>query len=178
MNKDEELTQVEYFIDAYNENTGKQLSLVEQRESPDFLCQNEYQEIIGVELCRIVRNSIVAHREIECTFRKKMDYDDADIIEIMCSNIIDKEEKRHKMYSMVTNKTILVLSFADIPITNPILDLTLLLKNEFPQHGFSEIWLADYTLLDSHSDIRLFNLFPFAEKPTYKGINPDIKPYG
>lgn len=178
MDKDEELTQIEYFIDAYNQIAGKQLCLTEKRESPDFLCEIKHQEIIGVELCRIVRKNIVTHREIKKILREEMDYDDADIIGIILSNIIEKETKRREVYSKVTKQTMLVLSFTDIPISPSMIELALFLQNDFPDHGFSEIWFADYTLLDSHSDIRVFRLFPVEEGKVYKEINPNSKPYG
>jgi hypothetical protein len=52
------------------------------------------------------------------------------------------------------------------------------MNDEFEDHGFAEVWLADYSGLEAYGDIELFGLFPNQWWGHHQRPWPDRKPYG
>jgi len=52
------------------------------------------------------------------------------------------------------------------------------MNDEFKDHGFAELWLADYSALEAYGDIELFGLFPEKWWGYHQRPWSDRKPYG
>ncbi|MCG6538254.1 MAG: hypothetical protein L7F78_26940, partial [Syntrophales bacterium LBB04] len=52
------------------------------------------------------------------------------------------------------------------------------LQDDFTSHGFSEIWIADYSGLEPYGNIELYGLFPMKWWGYHERPWPDRKPYG
>jgi len=87
--------------------------------------------------------------------------------------IADKESKRRQADWKLKDNTILVVQTMDCPLRllEPELEPDL-----FRDHGFEEVWLADYSELEAYDNIELFCLHPTALWGRY---SPERgKPYG
>ncbi len=173
--KEVEKGELDLFLDAYELATGIRLEITFGTESPDFICIQPNGEKIGVELTKITRDPRDASWEI--ILEKKEEMDSYEALEEM-QRLVDKKEKtRVKWYNKNVEKTILVFQLIDCSIET--LKSTLEdLKYEFKDHGFCEIWLADYTGLEAFGDIELFCLFPLKCWGFYKRLWQNQKPYG
>jgi len=52
------------------------------------------------------------------------------------------------------------------------------LRDDFVDHGFEEVWLADYSGQEAYGDIELFGLFPARWWGYHRRPCPYRKPYG
>ena len=163
------------FIEAYEYVTGQRLDIIKRIENPDFICQNSKGITIGVELTKVMRDPRDASwdRIIE----RKYEMSAYDSLETITHLIKKKEVARSKRYITKVKESILVLQLIDGSLTGlkPFLND---LIDDFKDHGFSEIWLADYTGFEAYGDIELFCLFPGKLWGYYQRPWPDRKPFG
>lgn len=52
--KEGERNDLDLFLAAYAEATGESLTVVEERETPDFVCERENGQQVGIELTKII----------------------------------------------------------------------------------------------------------------------------
>lgn len=173
--KQTELSELEPFLEAYHEHTGMGLSILNSSESPDFLCTRTDGVIVGIELTKVMTYS----RKISWSQApERGDHvDPFDVLESMVNAISTKENARAIRYSKAVKNNILALQL----FNNSILESVYFLrecKEDFSSHGFSEIWLADYTGFDAFHDIELFGLYPGKILGWCRRQNPDRKPFG
>ena len=167
--------ELEPFLEAYQWVTGTTLSVLEGCENPDFICVSANGEIIGVELTKvmrrgdIVRSARILDRNEEMT-RYEMLMKIQTLIE-------QKEESRKSRYSNRVAQTILVLQLVDGWLKG-LMHLLHGISAATENHGFAEIWLADYSGLEPYGDIELFGLFPHKWWGYQQRPWPDRKPYG
>jgi hypothetical protein len=172
--KEMELIDLHPFLEAYEYATGERLSLLGAAECPDFVCSRPNGEKIGIELTQIMRNPKMAFA-YRIFGREEMEPFEA--VELISHQLDAKEEKRQKNYGILSDKTILVFQLNDCPLSS-LKNFIEALQDDFINHGFVELWLADYTD-DAFHDIHLFCLFPskiwgYYERPYIYGS----KPYG
>ena len=173
--KELEALSLEQFIDAYKYVTNEQLLVDEARENPDFLCRFNNDDLVGVELAKIMRDPRDAiHEEIVDKHEEMGVYETMELIQ----NFIERKEKARKdRYIKSVDETIHVLELVDGSLDSYRWYLDDL-KGDFCNHGFLEIWLADYTELDAYGDIELFGLYPDKWWGYHQRVNPGRKPYG
>lgn len=159
--KEDEFRTLLYFLEEYEKITGKEFVEINSSERPDFLCSEQSQKTVGVELTQVRKK-----------YPEMMGWDAIEIIQ----KIVEKKEcKRKEPDWKFSNNSMLIIEFNDIPL-NSISDH--LNKDNLPdiyQTGFSEIWIVDLTNIEAYHDVELFCFIP----ETYKGYypRPFQKPY-
>jgi hypothetical protein len=88
-----------------------------------------------------------------------------------------KEKARSERYIKKAKTCILALQLVDGSLDQLRVGLDGL-EEDFRSHGFSEIWLADYSGLEAYGDIELFGLFPAKWWGRHKRLRPHRKLYG
>jgi hypothetical protein len=151
-----EEVELQQFLDAYRQVTGKRLSLVCAAESPDFICAGSDGRRIGVELTKANGDQSLARWE------KILDgspcFNPFHVLDCIYASVEIKKAKRTAW--RFVGDTILVLQFDYYPLSDVEDFLTPDLAKDFAECGFSEIWIADYTTLEAFDDIELFCLKP------------------
>lgn len=174
--KEIETSELIPFLDAYECVTGEKLSFsFDPTENPDFICQRPDGGILGVELTKVTEDRAVA-------FWQRLRYGEVMIDPFKCQetihNLIERKEKaRVAPYAANVRECILVLQLMDGSLRQVRSGLDGL-QQDFESHGFSEIWIADYSGLDAYGDVELFGLFPAQWRGYHQRPWPDRKPYG
>lgn len=169
-----ELEDIYFFLEAYLQVTGKTLSLVACSESPDFICERQTGQRLGVELTRVRRERDTFW---EKTLDKKEEIDPYEALDCIHSQMEKKEKLRASHYIKQVKENILVLQLTDGSLDS-FVSLLENLKSEFTYHGFVEVWLADYCKLEMYSGIDLFCLYPSRWWGYHKGAYSSSKLYG
>lgn len=167
-----EETELEYFLDAYKYATGQRLELVYRQEKPDFICKRPNGILVGVELTWVTRDPTDA--QWDAIIEKKDEMCPSDAVEMLYSLLENKDIKRAKNYEKWADKCVLVFQIRECPISEII---PYIVKEDYASHGFSELWIADYSTLEAYGAIELFGLSPqiwgYYKNPSCSG-----KPYG
>lgn len=163
------------FLEAYEWTTKSTLSVVEVGESPDFVCARETGKFIGLELTRAMRRRDIARWER--ILDRKEEMGPHDMLMELQALLEQKEEARRARYVTRVPQTMLVLQLVDgsLDVLQYLLDG---MNDEFKNHGFAGVWLADYSGLEAYGDIELFGLFPDKWWGYHSRLWPDRKPYG
>jgi len=173
--KELEFIQLGYFCDAYQHATGITLSPITGIENPDFVVEAEDGRIVGVELTKLMRPP--EEQFVARVIDRQEEPDPYGQLDKIHYLIAKKEEARSNRYIEKVADTILVIELVDGTLSN-IIYLLDGLKGEYRDHGFVEVWLADYSGTDAYGNVELFCLYPehnwgFVERP-----NAGSKPYG
>jgi len=167
-----ERTELEYFLDAYKYATGQRLELVYSHEKPDFICNQPHGMLVGVELTQVMRDPRDALWDT--IIKKKEEMNPYDAVEILYSLLEKKDISRAKNYGKWADNCMLVFQIKECPISAI---MPYIVKDDYDSHGFSELWIADYSTLDTYRAIELFGLSPqmwgYHKNPSCSG-----KPYG
>lgn len=173
--KEVEIMEFEPFQDAYEYVTGESLSIIASGECPDLICERPGGAEVGVELTKVTRDP----RDIvdDMILNRNEHVEPYEALELMHRLIEKKEKARASRYIMQVEETILVLQLVDgaLDTINFVLEG---LEEDFNNHGFCEIWLADYSGLEAYGDIELFGLYPKDWWGYHHRLQPDRKPYG
>jgi len=175
--KEIEMMELLPFLDARKFITGEILSLIVgfSTENPDFICVHDEGQLIGVELTKVTE-------EHEKAIFDRIKYGEVQIDQYRTKEIIKylierKEKARSQRYTEKATENILVLQLVNGSF-DQLKEAFDGLQGEFNSHGFTEIWIADYSGLEVYGDIELFGLYP----PRWWGRHcrswPDQKPYG
>jgi hypothetical protein len=173
--KERETNELLPFLDAREWVTGETLVIVDRTENPDFICRRVDGRELGVELTKRTRakENILWERLLE-----GKDYiGNYQALELMHHLLEKKVRARLARYSKRVSECVLVIQFVD----GVIEALTYMLRDlegDFVAHGFSELWLADYSGLEAYGDSEIFGLFPNHWWGFHKRPWPDRKPYG
>ena len=175
--KEVETSELIPFLEARELVTGQGLSYIFGlwTESPDFVCARPDGGLVGVELTKVTKNHDLAfwdrlrHGEVHVD-----PYRTQKVIQYLIDR---KENARVDRYMMKVSENILALQLVDgsLDQLRGALDG---LRDNFSSHGFSEVWLADYSGLEAYGDIELFGLFPAQWWGRHTMPWPDRKPYG
>lgn len=144
-------------------------------ESPDFICARHDSGLVGVELTKVTEDH-------DLVFWDRLRYGEVRLdpyrTQETMQYLIDRKEKaRANRYTNKVTDNILVLQLVDGSL-DQLRGAFAGLEDDFTSHGFSEIWLADYSGLDAYGDIELFGLFPTQWWGRHSRPWPDRKPYG
>ena len=144
-------------------------------ESPDFVCVRPDGRIVGVELTKVMEDR-------DAVFWERLQYGKVQIDPFRTQETIHylierKEKARSSRYSDKVAEVILVLQLMDGTL-NQLRVVLADLQDDFTSHGFSEIWIADYSGLEPYGDIELYGLFPMKWWGYHERPWPDRKPYG
>lgn len=163
------------FLDARTAVTGERLELAFDGENPDFICMQPDGTLVGVELVQVTRGPIEAHWDRVLDGKEELDPFEAQ--SLIIDLIARKEEARVKRYVHQVSQCILLLQ-----LVNGTLDHIRVafdgLEDDFADHGFSEIWVADYSAMDAYRNVQIYGLFPVDFWGFYERLNGDTKPYG
>lgn len=165
------------FLDARDAVTGEVLSQPFGLwvESPDFICSRPNGALVGIELTKVTENHELAfcdrvrYGEVLIDARRTL----ATILHL----IGKKEELRATRYVKKVDDNVLVLQLVhgSLDQLRGAFDGP---QDDFTSHGFSEIWLADYSGLAAYGDIELFGLSPGQWWGYHRRPWPDRKPHG
>ena len=168
-----EETELEYFLDAYKYATGQRLELEYRHEKPDFICKRSSGILMGVELTWVMRDPRDAQWDAIIEKKDKMELYDA--VDMLYSSVESKDIKRAKHYGKWADKCTLVFQIKECPISEI---MPYIVKKDYDSHGFTELWIADYSTLDAYGAIELFGLSPRRIWGYYKNPSCSGKPYG
>jgi len=169
--KEDEETELRHFLRAYYEALGEVLQINDLTERPDFICVGSNGSPLALELTKVVRGDpelrwadrVLLHRD---------QMDPAEVLQGVYDRICVKESKRQSPDWKLPCDTILVIQIMDCPLRR----FQSRLEPPPDPHGFSEIWLADYSELEAYGNIEIFALHPaqlWGPYPSNRG-----KPYG
>ena len=144
-------------------------------ESPDFICARPDGGVIGVELTRVTEDR-------DDAFWDRLRYGEVQMDSFRTQETIHyligrKEKARAQRYAKKVRENILVLQLADGSLDH----LTRAfdgLEADFTEHGFAEVWLADYSGFDAYGEIELFGLYPHPSRGRHTRPSADRKPFG
>ncbi len=169
-----ERNDLDYFLTAHEEATGVGLSVITERETPDFICEVENRGNVGVELTKIITHPETRqwHRlfgsgAMQCTW---------DIVDAISCAVIQKAKKLRKA-GWPTSEVILVIQLFDNPLSEIHRGLAKIDSGEFVEAGFSEIWITDHSTIEAYGLVEVFALYP----ECFAGYYPlafGRKPYG
>jgi hypothetical protein len=174
--KEMERIDLDYFIEAYDWTTKENLTEVRSAECPDFICTRSRGEKVGVELVRVMRDPEDA--QFDRIVEKKYEAEPQEILDRIFELIEKKDKTRSINYGRWADKTILILGLFDCSFWSLRPFLTKDIQEDFANHGFIEMWLADNTGVEAYRNIELFGLFPAKWWGYHQRKDPDRKPYG
>jgi hypothetical protein len=147
--------ELEYFLAAYEEATDDPLSLLTSSERPDFICTRPDDTRVGLELVKVVRDP--QSKWIDQVFFNSEFMRPVDALLGVFEAVQTKESKRQSPGWKLKENTILVVQVMDCPLDQFAGQFE---RGSFVEHGFEEIWLADYSELEAYSNIEVFGLYP------------------
>jgi len=142
--KESERELLDHFLKARQRATGRSLTFDDVAERPDFICVRRNRVRVGVEVTKV-------------TFGPdgRLGLDPVDEV----IRLIEKKEASRALDGwLFADRSILVLGCPHDSIADLAPDL--LLRPNLPQHGFLEIWLADFTQEEAFGNVELFGLYP------------------
>jgi len=164
------------FFDAYEHATGQNLSVLAAGENPDFVCARPDGTPVGLELTQVRRDRDIARAER--ILERKDEMDPYEMLEFTLWQLGRKEKARVQRYTQSVPQTMLVFQLVDGSLSPAFCRMLEGLEDDFADHGFSEVWLADYSGVDAYGDIELFGVYPQEIYGHYERPMPDRKPYG
>jgi hypothetical protein len=134
-------------------------------ERPDFICSREDGSLVGVELA-------------ELTYGPDERITDEQAVELALHLIGKKEASRKSPEWECPDATVLAFMTAQrsIPEMRWLLDESV--QAAFANHGFMEVWIADFTGYEAYGTIELFGLYSLKWWGHHKRPNANQKPYG
>lgn len=165
---------LDLFLAAYAEATEESLTVAEERETPDFVCERENGQRVGVELTKII-----AHPETRLWHRIFGDGPlgcPGDISSDIFKAASEKADKLRKGGWKVS-ETILAIQLFDNPLSETRRELEQIDYDEYAEAGFAEIWIADHSTIDAFGRVELFGIYP-ERIAGYYALTVGCKPYG
>jgi len=167
----------EFFQSSYEYVTGDRLSIVKDGERPDFICHRTNNTQIGVEFTKIVRSpeKTLWDEVLDRSYYQSGD----EVFFAIQEAIVKKSQKMQKGLWRLAENTMLVLQVMDCPLSDTVLHFDKSLQSEMAASGFSEIWVADYSIIEAFNDVDLFGIHPSKYWGIHRGPRPHgHKPYG
>jgi hypothetical protein len=164
------------FLEAYEEVTGETLAVVEGGERPDFICERETSERVGVELTRPHHDHEMAKRDAIWAISRAMNT--FELLDAVHSIVAKKARLRSGEGWRLPGNTILVVQLCDYTFDSVRWFDQECLADDFESAGFAEIWLADRTELDAYGEVRLIGLYPESHWGIHFQDGFHRKPYG
>ena len=169
-----ERNDLDLFLAAYAEATGESLMVTEERETPDFLCERENGQRVGIELTKIIAHPetrqwhrIFGSGPLGCF---------GDIASGICKAASEKADKFRKG-GWILPETILAIQLFDNPLSETYRELEQIDYDEYAESGFAEIWIADHSTIGAFGCVELFGIHP-EQLAGYYNLTAGCKPYG
>lgn len=164
-----------FFLEARRHVTEEVLSVINATERPDFICQRECGEFVGVELCRCTKDRLTDRwqRLLGQPFT-----DPNTLLDNIIGSIERKQRKLREPDWRLADKTILVLQLFDLPFVGAYWLQDSQVMSQFARYGFAEIWVVDHTGLDAFGDVLLIGLHPARWWGVHARENEGSKPFG
>lgn len=172
--KENEQSDLGYFLGAYAEATGETFGLVEQRETPDFVCERGNGDRVGIELTEIIAHP--ESRQWHHLFGDGPLSLTCDIVSGACDAVSNKASKLRK-HGWPLSESMLVLHLFDNPLREIHRGLDAIDGDELAQSGFAEIWITDHSTIDAFGCVELIGLHPEGIAGYY-ALTDGCKPYG
>lgn len=165
----------EHFIQARADAIGSALRILQPDENPDFICIDESNSVVGLEVTQVTRGPIDSFwaRLLD----GQIELDPFDASAMIYSLIERKEIARRERYSKKVPHCILMLALVNLSLERLFVALDGL-EEDFSEHGFSEVWLVDYSEVDAYRNAEVFGLYPAQNWGHYERPNAHTKPYG
>ena len=172
--KQNEREDLDCFLSAYAEATAQSLAVVDADEAPDFVCETENGQQVGVELTKIIASPETRwwHR----LFGSGAINLSADIASAIFETAVEKA-KRLPRGRWKTFETTLAIQLFDNPLSETDRGLAQIDCDDFAELGFAEIWVADHSTLDAYDRVELFGVYP-ERVAGYYALCAGCKPYG
>jgi hypothetical protein len=156
--KDEERKRLLHFLAARKSATNEELVLVEDSESPDFICRKPDGTLVGVEHTRILYDPEAMEIRQVCG-DDDADVDNFAVVWDASVAVAKKEAIRRKPHWRLPASTILVLDLVDRGRFEswPTDDA---MSDEFEGSGFVEVWISDHSSLAAFSRVTAIGLYP------------------
>ena len=164
-----------YFLQAYERVHAEPLSLIGDAESPDFVCARPSGIVVGVELARLTRGRV--ELSLDRALYGRDELDPYVVQSLVLERVADKEQSRRDQYQHVVKECVLVLQLEEAAFEN-VQHALEQLRDALPPHGFSEIWVVDYSGLDAFGNVELYGLHPSGCFGLHERANRGAKPYG
>jgi hypothetical protein len=129
--------------------------------------------LVGIELVKVITNHPLRFGVEPCDFA-----DALDTWIWVQQTISKKEEKRRRRYWQLADDTILVVQLFDLRsewLIRQFDDETLA---KVSSTGFSEIWIADYTIIEAFGTVQLIGIKPKVFSGLHAHRYSGTKPYG
>jgi len=172
--KQSERDDLDWFLYAYAEATGQSLAVVNAGEAPDFVCEREGGQRVGVELTKIIASPETRrwHRLFGSGAMKLSADVGSEIFEAAARKAKILPNGRWKTF-----ETFLVIQLFDNPLSEIHRGLEQIDTGDFAEFGFAEVWVADYSTLEAYGRIELFGIYP-ERVAGYYPFCAGCKPYG
>ena len=172
--KRSERDDLDLFLSAYAEVTDQILTVTDEDETPDFLCEKGNGERVGIELTKII-----AHPESR-RWHRLFGAGPINLAgDIACKIFEAAVRKTHaiRKAGWKTSETLLVIQLFDNPLNETYRGLDQTDVDDFTEFGFAEIWVTDHSTLETYDRVELFGIYP--ERVTgYYPLCAGSKPYG
>lgn len=173
--KEEEIEDIQIFLDAYERATGEVVEIEEVGESPDAICRRPDGTLVGIEHTRVRRSPETAHWESVLDHRDEMSIEET--YDEISRLIFQKAALRQKFHFQ---QNILMIAMYESDF-----DIAAALAKDIPfedlqSTGFEEIWLADFKGIrdGAHREAQLFGLYPDQFRHLTRRSMYDQKAYG
>ena len=167
---------LDLFLAEYKNITGRSLMKFTRSERPDFLCTDFVGDRFGIELVRVMETP-----ESHMWRRVLKNQEFADPLDTAIrvqETITRKDYLRQTTGWSCPDNTILVLQLMDAPIEEVKKFICSELFEVGESAGFSEIWIADYTVEEAYSTVQLYGIKPERFRGLHDHAFSNSKPYG
>jgi hypothetical protein len=148
--------ELDCFLEAYESMTDRRLIVVRSEEHPDFICVRSDGTPVGIELTR--GEGDVKVMQFMQRARGEPDFGYSALEDMFWS--IDEKERLRQSDWILPDNSILVVQMFFFQAEDIGRFLTPDLQPDFDRYGFREIWMADYTTVETFGGVELFGLKP------------------
>jgi len=167
---------LDLFLAEYQLITGRRIESYVSSERPDFLCIDTTGVRFGIELVRVM---VDPESLMWLRILKNEEFADPLDTYIRVQEAIErKNDLRKKVGWSCQNNTVLVLQLMDAPIEKVAKFISSEVIDVSEASGFSEIWLADYTVEEAYSTVQLYGIKPECFRGLHNRALGNSKPYG
>lgn len=167
---------LDLFLAEYQHITGRLIESYVPSERPDFLCVDTDGDKFGIELVRVMMDpeSLMWLRIL-----KNEEFADPLDTYIHLQEAIDRKDYlRRTVGWSCPDDTVLVLQLMDAPIEKVAKFICSEVVEVGEASGFSEIWLADYSVEEAYSTVQLYGIKPEWFRGLHDRALGSSKPYG
>jgi hypothetical protein len=165
------------FLKEYELVTGLALQHVGRAERPEFITQRSDSTELGIKLSKIIGDPQFAFWPLR-VLRGKEFADPVETAIHLQELIYLKDAKRSGSGWTLPDRTMRILQLMDSSFDQVISFLDKQVIKELNETGFFEIWLADYTILETFGTIQLYGIKPERWQGLHDHSRPGNKPYG